>query len=293
MADANMLEHADRDDAVERLRHVAIVLQTEVDLVVQSLFGRALARARVLLLRERDAGDVRAAELGQIERKPAPAAADVEHALVPRDEQLGREMTLLGELGIVERLAAGLEIGAAVLPVGIEEQRIELTIEIVMMGDVALRPRPRIELLQAAIEIADEPLRLRPQRRRAVAALAEHDGEDVGDRALLDDDAAIHIGFAEPELGIDQDVTLRRPRGKADRHRRAGPVPEGKSCSPRGRDPKIPRADQLFQRHPKQPIHRPPPPLALPRPRHNWRPPASLRTDQAAVECDRPLPEGN
>ena len=50
-------------------------------------------------------------------------------------------MALLGELGVVERLVGRLEIGAGVLPVGVEEQRIEPAVEIVMMRDVAPRAR--------------------------------------------------------------------------------------------------------------------------------------------------------
>src|SRR5258705_9597659 len=81
VAAADMLEHADRHDAIECLRHVAIVLHSEPDLAGQSLFGSANACKRMLLLRERYAGDARAAEFGEIERKATPTAADVEHAL--------------------------------------------------------------------------------------------------------------------------------------------------------------------------------------------------------------------
>jgi hypothetical protein len=43
-----MLEHADRDDAVEGLVDVAVVLQPEIDLTAEFLLARppALARAR-------------------------------------------------------------------------------------------------------------------------------------------------------------------------------------------------------------------------------------------------------
>ncbi len=44
-ADADMLEHADRDDAVERSCHVAIVLQPEFDAGPTSLFSAARVRA--------------------------------------------------------------------------------------------------------------------------------------------------------------------------------------------------------------------------------------------------------
>ena len=39
-ADADMLEHTHRNDAIEFPWHVAIVLQAELDLVAQALFGR-------------------------------------------------------------------------------------------------------------------------------------------------------------------------------------------------------------------------------------------------------------
>jgi hypothetical protein len=41
---------------------------------------------------------------------------------VAAEQQLGGEVTLLGELGVVERLLRALEIATAVLPVGVEEQ---------------------------------------------------------------------------------------------------------------------------------------------------------------------------
>ena len=79
-------------------------------------------------------------DLGQIEAKAAPARTDVEHAVAAADQQLGGEVTLLGQLGIVEGGVRRLEIGAAILLVGVEEEGIEPPVEIVMMGDVVPRP---------------------------------------------------------------------------------------------------------------------------------------------------------
>ena len=78
--------------------------------------------------------------------------------------QLGGEMPFLGELRVVERRVRRFEIGAAVLPVGIEEERIEPAVEIVMMRDVAARALARIELAEPAAGIAQQPLRPRPLR---------------------------------------------------------------------------------------------------------------------------------
>jgi hypothetical protein len=130
-------------------------------------------------------------------------------------------VALLGKLGVVERLIRRLEVAAAVLPVGVEEQGIELAVEIVVMRDVAPRPRPRIELHQAAIEVADEPLRSRPERRLAVPPLPEDDAEHVGNRALLDDEAAVHIGLAEPQLWIKENAAFGRMAVEADGDRLA------------------------------------------------------------------------
>ena len=79
---ADVLEHADRNDAVEFFLQVAIVLHAEIDRAGQVFFSRALAGALPLLSRQRDAGDAGAAEFREIKRKAAPAAADVERPLV-------------------------------------------------------------------------------------------------------------------------------------------------------------------------------------------------------------------
>ena len=44
-------------------------------------------------------------------------------------------MALLGELGVVEVLAVALEIGTAVLPVGIEEQFVNAIVDVVGAAD--------------------------------------------------------------------------------------------------------------------------------------------------------------
>ena len=131
----------------------------------------------------------------------------------------------MASLGVVERLLGALEIAAAVLPVGVEEQRIEPAIEIVMMRHVVARAPARIELLQTAVKEAQQPLRPRPVRN--VGILAKHDGQHVGDRAPLDHERAVHIGLAEFELGIEENSPLGCAGGKAHPYRLAGPIAEG------------------------------------------------------------------
>ena len=77
------------------------------------------------------------ATLVQVERRPAPAAADVEHALAGLQIELGGDMRLLVGLGLFEAVGGIGEVGAAVLPVVVEEEVVELVADVVMVGDVA------------------------------------------------------------------------------------------------------------------------------------------------------------
>ena len=142
-----MLEHPHRNDAVENSGDVPVVFEPELDGTAQlSLFGPR-ARQRQLLGRERNAGHSRTAHLGEIECQAAPAGTDIKYAVVRSNEQLGGQVAFLRQLRVVERLIGALEICAAVLPVGIEEQGIEARIEIIMVRDVLARAPRRIELL--------------------------------------------------------------------------------------------------------------------------------------------------
>src|SRR5262249_38477257 len=146
-----------------------------------------------------------------------------------REKELRRQVALLGKLGVVEGLVGRLEIGAAVLPIGVEEQGIELAVEVVVVRDIASRPRPRIELQPATIKVANEPLWPREERWLPVASLAKNDGQHVGDRALFDSQAAVHVGFAELHLGIEQNAALGRVRLEANCNRLAGTIAERKA----------------------------------------------------------------
>jgi hypothetical protein len=138
-ADADMLEHPDRDDTVEGALDIPVVGEPEIDLGSEPAFAGPRLRRLELLARQGDPGHLRAAELGEIVRKTAPPGADVEDAVAGAGAELRRQMSFFGELGIIQGLGRRLEIGAAVLAVGIEEQRIETVVEIVVVGDIVAR----------------------------------------------------------------------------------------------------------------------------------------------------------
>ena len=191
----------------KRTVDVAIIQQAERRILGAAALERPILRALELFLRQGDAGDPRAGDFGEIERQPAPAAADIEHRGAGLDAQFGREMPLLGELRVIKRRVRGFEIGAAILLVAVEEKRIEPAVEIVMVRHVVARAGPQVQLLQAAKQVAHQP-RQRPIRRRD-RLLTQQDRKHVSNRAVFDDEGAVHIGFAELQLGVHQNRALR------------------------------------------------------------------------------------
>ena len=133
-------------------------------------------------------------------------------------QQLGGEVPLLGELRVVERLFGMFEIGAAVLPVGIEEQAVKLPVEVVVMRHVAARALRRIELGKAPPDIAQQPLRFHPARRLAARVLRHREREEIRDRAALDHESSVHVGFADREFGVEQHGQFGEVAGKTDRN---------------------------------------------------------------------------
>src|SRR5674476_671352 len=126
-----------------------------------------------------------------------------------------------------------------------------------MVRDISLRAPARVELLQPAIKIPQVPLRFCPFWN-AGAVLAEHDGQYIGDRALLDHETAVHVGFAKPQLGIEQDVPFGGAGGKANRDRFTGAVAKDNLRSARGRESEGPPPDKGLEQKLKQPVHRTP-----------------------------------
>src|SRR5260370_5214851 len=89
-----------------------------------------------------------------MEGQAAPTRTDVEDALAALDQQLGSEVALLGKLRVLQRSFRTIEIGAAILHVGIEEQRVEPAVQIVVMRHVVARSPARIELPEATDQVA-------------------------------------------------------------------------------------------------------------------------------------------
>ena len=125
-----------------------------------------------------------------------------------------------------------------------------------------LTPRPiACETRRASFPLADVPAEIpQPPLQPAPAwhhfRLVEQDRKRVRDRAVLDHERAVHIGFAERQFGIEQNPALGPFAQEPYRYRRSGAVAAGKSGPARGRKGHRAAANELAQEVTQQTIHR-------------------------------------
>ena len=169
---ADMLEHADRDDAVESFRHLAIVLQAEPE-SGPALPTRALGRSACCSSESVIAGDVGAGRFRRDRARARPSRSQCRGLAVPARAGALRRDGASWRFGRRRGSHRALEIGAGVLHVRVEEERVELPVEIVVMGDVAARGAA-VELTQPAAEVADQPFYLGPNGGLPSPRLREH-----------------------------------------------------------------------------------------------------------------------
>ena len=144
------------------------------------------------------------------------------------DAQLRGDVALLGELRLFERHVGALEIGAGILHVFVEEEPIELARQVVVMLDVALGARRRVDLVQPAERVAQpldglQPGGLDGGARSEVLVDQLEQSEHV---ALEEIDIAVHVGFGQCQHRIEGDRPLGAARLDQHMHRVAGAVAE-------------------------------------------------------------------
>jgi hypothetical protein len=154
-------------------------------------------------------------------------------------------VTLLGKLGIVEARLRCLEIGAAILLVGIEEERIEPPVEIVMARDIVLGTAWRIELPDMSYQITQPPLQLGPARQ--YFRLIHQDRQRIRDRAILDHEGSLHVQFAERQFGVEQHPAFGVGGEETHRNRLAGAIATAELRPARSRKRHRPAANELRQ----------------------------------------------
>jgi hypothetical protein len=170
---------------------------------------------RQLLLRQGNPRHPSSVVARQRQRHAAPAAADIQHAQVrPVQAQLGGDVTLFGDLGFLQGFVAMAEVGAGVLPVAVQEQAVQPPVQIVMMRDVAPRPRRRIVLVQPPGEVAQR--RPQPHHRQGLGIdhhIADQHVEHLEQAAAFRHQRAVHIGLTHRQRRVQNKLSDRRSAG--------------------------------------------------------------------------------
>ena len=166
----DVLDHADRGDLVEAgvRGQVTIVAVLDRAAPLEPFPADALGRVVGLRLRQGHAVGAHAVVLRRPDRQAAPAAPDVEQGLAGLELELAADQIELVPLGLLE-----LAVGVAIVRAGvdhqrIEEERVELVGDVVVMGD-----RLRVHLLAACPHDATSRIpKMRPNTTcRRVAAV--------------------------------------------------------------------------------------------------------------------------
>ena len=84
-----------------------------------------------------------------------------------------------------------------------------------MVGDVALGAARGIVLMQASLDESQTFAQAGQSRPGRIVEIAKQNLEEIVDRALLDEEGAVHIGFADCERGVEEQPPLRASIGDA------------------------------------------------------------------------------
>jgi hypothetical protein len=171
--------------------------------------------------------------LGEIESKSTPPTAYIEDVMTSLQEKLRGDVALLGQLGIVEGLIGVIEVGAGVLPVGIQKKIVEASVEIVVMANVARGAPSCISLMKRSKRLANPlvhscrpwwglPREIRGDKRKKIM-----------DASTRDHHAGFHVELAQGKGGIEQEPPLGSVIHKSDSNRITCAVANGEMATRR------------------------------------------------------------
>ena len=163
----------------------------------------------------------------------------------------------LPQLGFIEAHLRRLEIGAGILEVRIEEERVEPPVEIVVVRGIVAGTGPVVRDVHAPGQAAEAGQDVREPARTRVLFVRQDQREEIVDRPVLDGEAAVHERFAELHLRVEDDGALDGGRGKADRDGRRAAVAEAMDLARRIDDRERAHANRRIEECAQQPVHRP------------------------------------
>ncbi len=151
------------------------------------------------------------------------------------------------------------EIAARILPVGIQEQIVQPTGQVVVVGDIGPGTARRIVLVQMAQPPGDHVERALERPPEGVVDIEGTDTQEVVQGALLDRQLAVHVGFAEIEIGVDRKPVVQRLVVQPDRRNRTILATDHMAIAVRVDDRQPSRLDHLSgkpsEEHPTKSSH--------------------------------------
>ena len=188
------------------------------------------------------------ARLRKIERQARPSPSRCRARAGRARERAWRRCGASWRAAPVDRGRRRAEVGAGILPVGIEEELVNARIDVVVAGHVVTCAPGRVELQRKPGRAPEERHRPAPRREGDARRVLHHERDEVVDAAGLEGEAAAHIRFAGGELGVEDEGALDPPVGKTDAHRLARPVAEAVPFAGAVDECEVPFLDDLAQK---------------------------------------------
>ncbi len=130
---ADVFEHSDRGDRIEgAVGDVAVVLQSDLDLLGEPRLGHPFRRQVVLLSGDRDTDRTHAVVRCCVHSHTAPSAPDVEQSHTRSQVELATDQVVLVELSVTETLEFSPEHCAGVRHGRSQDQPIEVVRDVVV-----------------------------------------------------------------------------------------------------------------------------------------------------------------
>ena len=159
-------------------------------------FGRPSIAPFDLLTRQGHAGHVDVVATGEIDGEAAPATPEVNDTHAGLEAKLGGDVLFLQALRGFEILAAARVIGAGILALTIQEQRVHVPGKVIVVGHVAARPGLAVALMEAAHQLPQNTYpRGSAPARPAALQIVGREMQEIIDVAFLDQNAAVHVAF--------------------------------------------------------------------------------------------------
>jgi len=224
---AHGLDHLDRHGLVVASGKIPVVLEQQRDAVLEAGARDLLFCVIVLLARDRGGRDVDAVMRGGVQGEPAPAGADLDHALARAQRELAAHGIEFRHRRLFQRRVLALEDAAGVGHGGVEHQRVELVAQVIVRRDVA-RAALAAVAVQDVEQAQERPAHQRPAAVHAVHEVAvDHEEADQAGQVVAAPQAA-DIGLArahraaEGGVGVELRVVDRQAHAQVE-PRRAAP----------------------------------------------------------------------